>query len=437
MKTITFILVCIFCIASCAEDTSLNKTCPQTCYAVYTDNYKDPWLVDNNQDFYPRLQAIREKEGVGTCRAGTPVCDEDFNIIDCQGAVYPERTDWCDGLDNDCNGTVDDGYIPAKASLWNENSHGPFPCVSNKGVCRQTDISCQNGRLNCSYPEPYEQEETRCDLIDNDCDGLTDETLFESCINFDGSVGPCSCYSGPVGSNKPPCMAGFLQCRFGNVVCTGEVLPTTESCDGVDNDCNGVVDDTDATLNKDRDIVFVIDNSGSMCQEISALHTALSNFTLQFADNPHYRFAIVTTSGSGPWGIGMPTVISNFQDFVTTQAQIGGLNCNGSGAEASIDAIHQVCSVGNILGLNWRPDAERLMFLFSDEPPQSYSSPITLMSEAESECILSSTKTYIWGEGDPDYAHVAGMTGGLYFSMSSQPNTLLTNMNEIVEAICE
>jgi alpha-tubulin suppressor-like RCC1 family protein len=71
-----------------------------------------------------------------------------------------------------------------------------------------------------------------CDNIDNDCDGLVDENVTQSC------------YTGPSGTvGVGACRAGTQTCSAGSFgACVGQVLPATETCDNVDNDCNGTVD---------------------------------------------------------------------------------------------------------------------------------------------------------------------------------------------------
>lgn len=55
------------------------------------------------------------------------------------------------------------------------------------------------------------------------------------------------CYEGPDGtSGVGPCKSGYFQCSAGVLdnVCTGQVLPeSSESCDGIDNSCNGLTDE--------------------------------------------------------------------------------------------------------------------------------------------------------------------------------------------------
>ena len=80
----------------------------------------------------------------------------------------------------------------------------------------------------------YEATETKCDKLDNDCNGLVDE----KCLCQAGSTRAC-------GSNEGECKQGFQTCTASATwgPCIGPVGPTTEECNNLDDDCNGKIDD--------------------------------------------------------------------------------------------------------------------------------------------------------------------------------------------------
>jgi len=100
---------------------------------------------------------------VGECHKGTQTCQADGTFGPCEGSQEPVD-EVCDGKDNDCDDETD-------------NVTTPQPCDLAVGVCADaTRNDCQPCDA-ASYGANYEIEETRCDGLDNDCDGHTDEDL--------------------------------------------------------------------------------------------------------------------------------------------------------------------------------------------------------------------------------------------------------------------
>jgi MYXO-CTERM domain-containing protein len=122
----------------------------------------------------------------------------------------------CDNVDNDCNGLVDDGLSRS--------------CSSACGTGTETCTAGVWG--NCNAPQP--QTET-CDGVDNNCDGTTDE----GCACKEGESRPC-------GLTKGQCKAGTQTCTGGTwgTCGGGEVKPSKEICDNIDNNCDGVTDES-------------------------------------------------------------------------------------------------------------------------------------------------------------------------------------------------
>lgn len=176
----------------------------------------------------------------GACLPG--YVDLDPNVAGCETACTKTNggVEVCDGLDNDCNGLVDDG-VAAPVGLL---------CKA-VGVCAGTAPTCHGVTgWSCTYPTTYRESEDKtlpCDGLDNDCNGLVDEAF---------NVGaPCSVGSGGCTNT------GTLICAPGGTTtqCSvGAKPPGAEVCNGIDDDCDGQVDELSATdRTSDERFVFV------------------------------------------------------------------------------------------------------------------------------------------------------------------------------------
>jgi len=156
-----------------------------------------------------------ETKGIGACKAGTQSCGES-NWGDCVGAVGP-APETCNGVDDDCDGFVDDG-----------NPDGGKGCSSGApGACAPGAFVCQGGKLVCVEGMPGGAES--CNGIDDDCDGAVDEG---------NPNGGATCETGAAGA----CAPGELRCIAGTIQCQSKVAPSAELCNGIDDDCDGVAD---------------------------------------------------------------------------------------------------------------------------------------------------------------------------------------------------
>jgi hypothetical protein len=77
------------------------------------------------------------------------------------------------------------------------------------------------------------------DLYSGGDNNFTDFVARVDSIVCTGAGAPCD--TGRPGA----CGLGIRQCRGGELTCVGTTTPSAERCDGVDNDCNGRVDDGD------------------------------------------------------------------------------------------------------------------------------------------------------------------------------------------------
>ena len=101
--------------------------------------------------------------GAGICRDATVACVAGRWLCRKPNGYEPVET-LCDGLDNDC-----DGFTDEPDNLWL-----PPGFCRTVGVCAYATPTCERGVWVCHYPDGYEQVETSCDDLDNDCDSVVD-----------------------------------------------------------------------------------------------------------------------------------------------------------------------------------------------------------------------------------------------------------------------
>jgi hypothetical protein len=162
---------------------------------------------------------------VETCNCKDDDCDgqvdEGFPPNACGGAcgcaVPAEK---CNGLDDNCDGNIDEGFMVGAS------------CVNNGvGACKRGGIlSCKPDGSGTFCDAPVVTPTTEvCNNIDDNCDGQVDNGTLPG-------VGEAC------GSGLGTCQLGIYACVNGQLKCNTTSMPMVETCNGLDDDCDGVVD---------------------------------------------------------------------------------------------------------------------------------------------------------------------------------------------------
>jgi len=425
------------------------------------------------------------------CGAGYETC-VGGNWVSCNAP--PVFDEICDGLDNDCDGQIDED-LQCVCTIQDVGTL--FPCQDSPLVCGQGFKTCECLDPECKtivttqcyapcywMSQPYGSDpncdptmgmilqQEQCNNFDDNCNQMIDENLF------------AACYTGPEGTiGVGICIPGEMTCEAGSWgnfnnntglftpgFCKDEVTPQTEICDGVDNNCDGITDYGEEL--EDTDILFIIDWSGSMIDEIDAVLIALNQFAATYSDETVLQWATILGPRDEPgqaWGDDILELyhnMSGFTDFLNAMSNLTG-NPNG-GSEMLLDAIYLAIqnitavlpvSIADLdwkdwsvaesvphhdnFNINWRGAADKIIIVFTDENPQSYLKTeegialkmLDIMQAAQGTPQL---KIYIFSTNENwEWDELAVLSGGKYYNLSNNPTEVYNSLMEILDEICK
>ncbi|MDP2313236.1 MAG: MopE-related protein [Pseudomonadota bacterium] len=163
------------------SDSTISPAGVETCDGVDNDcngivddssTSGSPWYADLDGDGFGDVDGLQFG-----CTQPAGYLADNTDCDDTSAAAYPGGTEVCDSLDNNCDGSVDEGDLPGDAPFYAD--------LDSDGYGDPT-----NTTLSCTAPVGYTADDTDCDdadattypggieaddLVDDDCDGYVDE----------------------------------------------------------------------------------------------------------------------------------------------------------------------------------------------------------------------------------------------------------------------
>jgi large repetitive protein len=223
------------------------------------DNDCDGFVDDDDPDvdltdaplWYPDMDA----DGYGDQERPTAACAQPDGLLaqggdcdDTQALVHPDASERCNGADDDCDGTIDEDAGDASTYYLDEDADGYGDPLATTRACSlppgasEDATDCDDTRADVN-PGALEL----CDAVDNDCDDVVDEDdavdapAWYGDADMDGYGDPATVTHS---CDQP---AGHTGDATDCDDTRDDVHPwADEFCDGVDNNCDGIIDEDDA-----------------------------------------------------------------------------------------------------------------------------------------------------------------------------------------------
>ncbi len=305
------------------------------------------WYADNDGDGYgdPDMSST-------SCDQPTGWVGNDNDCDDGDATVHPGAEEYCDDVDDDCDGGVDEAavdqgtwYADSDGDGYGDASRTTTACDQPSGTSAD-DTDCDDGDSSI-HPGAAEY----CDGDDDDCDGTTDESPVDGTTWYPDNDGDGY---GDDSSATVSCTRPANHSSTGGDCDDSDATispAATELCDGVDNDCDGTDDDANAaTLVKSTGATVDYTSIMGAGSSTSAATVAIStDGTLTLCDGTYYvhlqaktsDLSVVGLNGSGSTSIvvhGTDSVIEAFGSCSTLTLRgvtvSGGSATDGGGIDA-------------------------------------------------------------------------------------------------------
>ena len=264
------------------------------------------WYQDADGDGFGDLD-----ETTVACAAPEGFVEASTDCDDTDAEVNPDAAEFCDSIDNDCDGTIDeDDAVDASTWYADTDGDGYGDAKVSSAACEQPSGSVSDS-TDCddSASATYPGADEYCDGVDTDCDGTLDEDDALDALTWygDGDGDGYGSGTGTASCSQPSSTASIDgDCDEGD----SAINPgASEVCDGVDNDCDSSVDETGCPCNVKSygGKSYLFCTSGQSWTNASATCASYGYHLLDVQNAAENSWADSTadTYSTGKWWIGL------------------------------------------------------------------------------------------------------------------------------------
>ncbi|MFK7984965.1 MAG: MopE-related protein [Sandaracinaceae bacterium] len=235
---------------------------------------------DSRADRFPGNMEICDAEGVdedcdpstlgtdgdGDGEVGDQCCNLIGGVLECgndcddtRASVGPGATEVCNGIDEDCDGTLDEGVLTLAYPDFDGDGFGNGRAGRERECDGDPLFASIPGDCDDSNPDVNPDAAEVCDGIDNDCDGDAGDEIDVDRDGYFDSASTCS------GLTTPDC---------------DDLNPTSfpgapEQCNDVDDNCNGTIDERDGVSGADAQCDVRIGDASGFCADLGTRHACV------------------------------------------------------------------------------------------------------------------------------------------------------------------
>ncbi len=215
----------------------------QNCDGQADEGLTSTWWPDTDGDGFGD-----EDLGEERCDAPAGWVQVGRDCDDTEAGAFPGAAEVCDEIDNDCDGTVDEGvtttwYVDVDGDGFGDGSRTSEACALPSGYAEDGG-DCDDNDFDV-YPGAPEF----CNGVDDDCDGDVDEDDARDATTWhlDGDADGYGLETATATACSQPAGYTAATASFDCDDAEATTYPgASETCDGADDDCDGTIDEDDA-----------------------------------------------------------------------------------------------------------------------------------------------------------------------------------------------